>query len=155
MVICQDMIFHQCHQPRVESPATAQVPPARSNARPPGVQGLRSPTSLDLRLLRIMPIQTHARRPRQSVRNSDPPPAGGHVRIQTRASGIATLPVPDEPLIDMRTLARWLSVSESTVRKWVARGPDTGLVPQIIRVNGQIRFRPSDVRDFLAAKEVR
>lgn len=62
--------------------------------------------------------------------------------------------VPDEPLIDMRALAAWLAVSESTVRKWTAKGPGTGLVPTFIRVNGQIRFRPSDVRDFLVAKQV-
>lgn len=62
--------------------------------------------------------------------------------------------VPDEPLIDMRALAAWLAVSESTVRKWTAKGPGTGLLPVFIRVNGQIRFRPSDVRDFLVAKQV-
>ncbi|MDP3968762.1 MAG: helix-turn-helix domain-containing protein [Nocardioides sp.] len=63
--------------------------------------------------------------------------------------------MPDEPLIDLRTLSQWLSVSESTVRKWSARGPGTGLLPTMIRVNGQIRFRPSDVRAFLTAKELR
>lgn len=63
--------------------------------------------------------------------------------------------LPDEPLIDLRTLSQWLSVSESTVRKWSARGPGTGLLPTMIRVNGQIRFRPSDVRAFLTAKELR
>jgi hypothetical protein len=63
-------------------------------------------------------------------------------------------PVPDEPLIDMRALAAWLAVSESTVRKWTAKGPGTGLVPLFIRVNGQIRFRPADVRAFLVAKQV-
>lgn len=76
---------------------------------------------------------------------------------QFTASGVAVAerPLPEEPLIDMRTLAAWLAISESTVRKWVAKGPHSGLVPVFIRVNGQVRFRPGDVREFLIAKEVR
>ncbi|WP_299056341.1 hypothetical protein [uncultured Nocardioides sp.] len=61
----------------------------------------------------------------------------------------------DEPLIDIRGLAAWFAVSESVVRKWSAKGPDSGLVPRFIRINGQIRFRPADVRDFLEQREVR
>jgi predicted DNA-binding transcriptional regulator AlpA len=64
------------------------------------------------------------------------------------------LPVPDEPLIDIRALAAWLSVSEHTVRKWTAKGPESGLVPRFIRINGQVRFRPADVRDYLVDREV-
>lgn len=63
--------------------------------------------------------------------------------------------ITDEPLIDLRTLSRWLGVSESTVRKWAARGPAAGLLPTMIRVNGQIRFRPSDVRSYLTDRELR
>jgi hypothetical protein len=72
----------------------------------------------------------------------------------SRAASL-TVAVPEEPLIDMRTFAAWVAVSESTVRKWVARGPSSGLVPTFIRVNGVVRFRPDDVREFLVAKEVR
>ena len=67
----------------------------------------------------------------------------------------ASTQVTDEPLIGLRTLSLWLSVSESTVRKWAARGPDANLLPTMIRVNGQIRFRPSDVRTFLKERELR
>jgi predicted DNA-binding transcriptional regulator AlpA len=64
------------------------------------------------------------------------------------------LPVPDEPLIDIRALAAWLSVSEHTVRKWTAKGPESGLIPRFIRINGQVRFRPADVRAYLVNREV-
>lgn len=62
---------------------------------------------------------------------------------------------PDEPLIGIEELAAWIGVSKHAVRKWTARGPGTGLVPQMLRVNGQIRFRPQDVRDWLETKEIR
>lgn len=67
----------------------------------------------------------------------------------------ADLGFADEPLIDIRTLAAWLAVSESAVRKWVAKGPEGGLAPRFIRINGQVRFRPADVRVFLEQREVR
>ena len=60
----------------------------------------------------------------------------------------------DEPLIGIRELAEWLGVSEHAVRKWTARGPDSGLVPRMLRVNGQLRFRPQDVRAWLETKEI-
>ncbi|WP_425475618.1 helix-turn-helix domain-containing protein [Nocardioides tweenelious] len=60
----------------------------------------------------------------------------------------------DEPLIDIRDLAAWLGVSDHAVRKWVQAGPASGTVPRMLRVNGQIRFRPSDVRIWLETKEV-
>lgn len=66
-----------------------------------------------------------------------------------------SLNIPDEPLIDIRTLAAWLSVSESVIQKWTAKGPEAGLAPRFLRINGQIRFRPADVREFLASREVR
>lgn len=58
------------------------------------------------------------------------------------------------PLLSIRDLAEMLAVSENTVRKWVACGPDAGLVPKMLRINGQIRFRVSDVETFLIAREV-
>ncbi|MBU2074827.1 MAG: helix-turn-helix domain-containing protein [Actinobacteria bacterium] len=58
------------------------------------------------------------------------------------------------PLLSIRDLAVLLAVSENTVRKWVACGPDAGLVPKMLRINGQIRFRASDVETFLAEREV-
>ncbi len=61
----------------------------------------------------------------------------------------------DEPLIDIRGLAQWLCVSEHAVRRWTATGPRSGLAPRMLRVNGQIRFRPQDVRDWLETKEIR
>lgn len=63
--------------------------------------------------------------------------------------------VGDELLIDIRGLAEWLAVSDHTVRRWTAAGPLSGLVPRMIRVNGQIRFRPQDVRDWLESKEIK
>lgn len=63
-------------------------------------------------------------------------------------------PHPVEPLIDIRGLATWLGVSEHAVRRWTAAGPDAGLAPRMLRVNGQIRFRPSDVRLWLQSKEI-
>ena len=60
----------------------------------------------------------------------------------------------DEPLIGIRELAEWLGVSDLTVRKWTAKGPRTGLVPRMYRINGQIRFRPQDVRHWLDTKEI-
>lgn len=60
----------------------------------------------------------------------------------------------DEQLIDIRDLASWLGVSKHTVRRWVTEGPDGGRVPRMLRVNGQVRFRPQDVRDWLNTKEV-
>ena len=60
-----------------------------------------------------------------------------------------------EPLIGIRELADWLSVSEHAVRKWTASGPASGLAPRMLRVNGQLRFRPQDVRDWLESKEIR
>jgi hypothetical protein len=62
--------------------------------------------------------------------------------------------VPDEPLINQKQLASWLSVSPNTMRQWVARGPEAGLVPRMIRVNGQVRFRPRDVRAWLIEHEL-
>ena len=50
-------------------------------------------------------------------------------------------PAMAEPLIGIRELADWLSVSEHAVRKWTASGPASGLAPRMLRVNGQIRFR--------------
>lgn len=62
--------------------------------------------------------------------------------------------VPDEPLIGIRDLAEWLDVSEHTVKKWVTRGPESGLVPRMAAVNGQIKFRPADVRVWIDSKVV-
>lgn len=59
------------------------------------------------------------------------------------------LPIDDEPLIDIRGLAVWINVSVHTVRKWVTKGPEAGLLPPILRVNGSVRFRPEDVRRWL------
>lgn len=58
------------------------------------------------------------------------------------------------PLLSIRDLASLLAVSEHTVRKWVACGPESGLVPKMLRINGQVRFRISDVEAFLIEREV-
>ncbi|RYC05634.1 helix-turn-helix domain-containing protein [Nocardioides zhouii] len=60
----------------------------------------------------------------------------------------------DEHLLSIDALAAWIGVSPHTVRKWVTRGPATGLVPRMLRINGQIRFRPDDVRVWLDTKEI-
>jgi predicted DNA-binding transcriptional regulator AlpA len=62
--------------------------------------------------------------------------------------------VQDEPLISPKQLAAWLSVSPNTMRQWVARGPEADLLPRMIRVNGQVRFRPADVRTWLSNNEM-
>ena len=59
-----------------------------------------------------------------------------------------------EPLLDIRAVAAWLNVSEHAVRKWVQQGPRTGLVPRMLRVNGQVRFRRDDVIAWLESKEI-
>lgn len=61
---------------------------------------------------------------------------------------------PFEPLIGIDALATWLNVSQHTVKKWVTRGPESGLVPRMIRVNGVIKFRPADVREWIDSKAV-
>lgn len=60
----------------------------------------------------------------------------------------------DEPLIDIATLAAWLCVSDHAVRKWVQSGPASGRTPPALRINGQIRFRPSDVRAWIDTKAI-
>lgn len=62
--------------------------------------------------------------------------------------------VPFEPLIGIRVLAQWLDVSEHTVKKWVTRGPESGLIPPMVPVNGQVKFRPEDVRAWIDSKVV-
>lgn len=61
----------------------------------------------------------------------------------------------DEPLIDAKALAAWLGVSEHTVRKWITKGPESRMLPRMLRVNGQIRFRPADIREWLDKCTVR
>lgn len=72
-----------------------------------------------------------------------------HVEADTRR------PIPDEALISIPELADWLGVSVHAVKKWCTRGPASGQVPRMLRVNGQIRFRPQDVREWLDSKVVR
>ena len=71
------------------------------------------------------------------------------------ARTVDATPATFEPLIGVRGLAAWLGVSEHTVKKWCSRGPESGLTPRMLRVNGQLRFRPSDVRAWLDTKELR
>lgn len=61
-------------------------------------------------------------------------------------------PAGVEPLIGIVELAAWLGVSKHTVRKWCTRGPEAGLVPRMILLNGVIKFRPEDVRSWLEGK---
>lgn len=64
------------------------------------------------------------------------------------------LPESVEPLIGIRELAAWLGMSPHTVKKWCSRGPESGLVPRMIIVNGVFRFRPEDVRAWLDDRSV-
>ena len=48
------------------------------------------------------------------------------------------LPESVEPLIGIPELAAWLGVSRHTVKKWATRGPESGLVPRMIIVNGVV-----------------
>ena len=59
-----------------------------------------------------------------------------------------------ENLIGIPALAEWLDLSVHTVKKWCSKGPDSGLVPRMIRVNGSIRFDPADVREWLRVKTI-
>lgn len=71
-----------------------------------------------------------------------------HTRHDTTVRGLD--PQPEvEPLIDAKALAIWLGVSQHTVRKWITKGPEASLLPRMLRINGQIRFQPADVRDWL------
>lgn len=67
----------------------------------------------------------------------------------------SSAPTAPEPLIGIRELSTWLGVSEHTVKKWCTRGPQSGLVPRMIRLNGLIKFRPEDVRAWVETKVVR
>ena len=73
---------------------------------------------------------------------------------KTRSLASSSPSGAERPLIGMRELAGWLGVSEGSVKRWVAAGPESGKVPRMIRVNGQIRFRISDVEDWLEENEV-
>lgn len=73
--------------------------------------------------------------------------------MSAETSPLASVPT-DEHLLSIEALAAWIGVSKHTVRKWTAKGPTAGLVPRMLRINGQIRFRPSDVRDWLDTKEM-
>ena len=64
------------------------------------------------------------------------------------------LPDSVEPLIGIPELAAWLGMSRHTVKKWATRGPESGLVPRMIIVNGVFRFRPEDVRAWLDDRAV-
>jgi excisionase family DNA binding protein len=58
---------------------------------------------------------------------------------------------PDDDLIDGRELALWLGVSERTPERW--RTEKTG--PPWIRVGGAVRYRKSDVREWLRQQTMR
>ncbi|WP_457622846.1 helix-turn-helix domain-containing protein [Nocardioides secundeburneus] len=77
------------------------------------------------------------------------------VNTATSSSPASHEPPAREPLLDLRALATWLSLSEHTVRKWASKGPESGLLPPMLRINGQLRFRPDDVRTWLEHQEVR
>jgi predicted site-specific integrase-resolvase len=65
------------------------------------------------------------------------------------------VPTPHEPLIGIDELARWLGFKPDTVRKWAAAGPASGRIPPMLRVAGEYKFRPEDVRAWLESKAVR
>ena len=60
--------------------------------------------------------------------------------------------IADEPLIDVNELSTWLAISPNTLRKWIHKGPEADLMPRMLRINGQLRFRPADVRAWLEEK---
>ncbi|MDR7252775.1 putative DNA-binding transcriptional regulator AlpA [Nocardioides sp. BE266] len=74
--------------------------------------------------------------------------------MNTNPSNAASIKVPDEPLIDVNELSNWLAISPNTLRKWIHKGPEAGLMPRMLRINGQLRFRPADVRAWLDKKAV-
>ncbi|MCR6706186.1 MAG: helix-turn-helix domain-containing protein [Cellulomonas sp.] len=59
-------------------------------------------------------------------------------------------PQPPQPLFTIKGLAAFLAVGVPTIRDWVAAG--TG--PTVIRVGGQLRWRPEDVQQWLDAHVV-
>jgi predicted DNA-binding transcriptional regulator AlpA len=52
---------------------------------------------------------------------------------------------PHEPLWDKRAAARYLGISAKTLDRWMAEGRG----PRGRRVGVQIRYKPTDVQDFL------
>ncbi|MBD3924316.1 helix-turn-helix domain-containing protein [Nocardioides cavernae] len=63
---------------------------------------------------------------------------------------------PEYPgLISIARLAEWLGVSDHAVKKWVQAGPTSKKIPPYFRINGQVRFDPADVQDWLDKKAVR
>lgn len=95
-------------------------------------------------------------RPGVTVRPARKTPISPYMNAPRTNQGPQQPPLPTyEPLVSIRELAAWIGVSEHAVKKWCSRGPETGLVPKMLRINGQIRFRPTDIRTWLETKEIR
>ncbi len=53
---------------------------------------------------------------------------------------------PPEPLIDEPALCRWLAITPKCSQNWRAQGRG----PEFVRLGRAVRYRPADVRTFLA-----
>lgn len=64
------------------------------------------------------------------------------------AEGTSTsvAPAPARPLFTKKSLCAYLGVSQSTLDRLVSAGKLASC-----RIGGQVRFRPDDVEDFIAA----
>ncbi|RYB90075.1 DNA-binding protein [Nocardioides glacieisoli] len=77
-------------------------------------------------------------------------PIDPHMESNRTGAGVEA----DEPMISIAGLAAWLGVSDHAVKKWVQAGPAAGRVPRMYRINGQVRFRPAEVRVWIESKAI-
>ena len=61
-----------------------------------------------------------------------------------------TTKILSEPLVDAAALSQALGLAVPTIYSLRTRHPDR--VPPAVRVGGKLRWRPQDVRDWLAAQ---
>lgn len=54
----------------------------------------------------------------------------------------------EEKLLTVGEVAEWMSCSIPTIYRWIA----SGNFPPAIKIGGSVRWRASDIRDFLNAK---
>lgn len=53
----------------------------------------------------------------------------------------------DEPLLDIHDVAKYFGVSTRTIRTWLIQGS----IPAPIQVRRRLRWKPSEIRDFVDA----
>jgi len=61
----------------------------------------------------------------------------------------------DATLVGIRGLSEQLDVSAQVIEQGVAAGADSGTVPRMFRINGQIRFRQQDIDEWINQQETK